>query len=34
MLSAIKFGTSQFLTSNPPSNTVCLALDFDDKKLT
>lgn len=33
MLSAIKFGTAQFLTSNPPSNTVCLALDFDDKKL-
>lgn len=33
MLSAIKFGTAQFLTSNPPANTVCLALDFDDKKL-
>lgn len=33
MLSAIKFGTSQFLTSNPPANTVCLALDFDDRQL-
>lgn len=33
MLSAIKFGTAQFLTSNPPANTVCLALDFDDNKL-
>ena len=33
MLSAIKFGTAQFLTSNPPANTICLALDFDDKKL-
>lgn len=33
LLSAIKFGTSQFLTSNPPANTICLALDFDDRQL-
>lgn len=33
MISAIKFGTAQFLTSNPPANTVVLAFDFDDKKL-
>ena len=33
MISAIKFGTAQFLTSNPPANTVVLAFDFDDKQL-
>lgn len=33
MISAIKFGTAQFLTSNPPANTIVLGLDFDDKNL-
>lgn len=33
MLSAIKFGTAQFLTSNPPANTIVLAFDFDDRQL-
>ena len=33
MISAIKFGSTQFLTSNPPANTVVLAFDFDNRNL-